>query len=146
MSRIKLVLIISTSIILISVITMIITTTKTNDISKLPYYDVAGDKVASISHVVGKRKVSGVSSKMSNSVLYKKYSYYGIHSVVEDVEKYIKYLCANESFIEYSRIDPNISVGQISLGKKSHETGNDIVLTIEYQVGRYTISIEKALN
>lgn len=134
------------SILVISTILVIVAYTSTNKVAKLQYYDVAGDNIPSITHVVGERKVSGKSSKVSNSVLYEQYSYYGMNSAIEDVQEYIKYLSENDSFTIYSHLDPNTVVGQISLGKKSLTTGKDILLTIVYEVGRYTISIEKALN
>lgn len=146
LSPIKLVIIISTAIVLIAAITITVTIITMSHVSKLQYYDIAGDRVTSVSHVLGKRKVSGVSSKVSNSVLYKQYSYYGMSSAIDDVQKYVNYLCENDSFIKYSELNPNIVVGQILLGKKSSKTGKDILLTINYEIGRYTISIEKALN
>jgi len=146
MSRIKIPIFISTSILVISAIILIVTTITTSKVNKLQYYDVEGDSIPSITHVVGERKASGKSSRVSNFVLYKRYSYYGTNSVIEDVQKYIDYLSENDSFTVYSQLDPNVVVGQISLGKKSLKTGKDILLTIEYEVGRYTISIEKALK
>jgi hypothetical protein len=145
-SRIKIPLFIVASILVISVIILIVTITITNKASKLQYYDVEGDSIPSITNVIGERKVSGKSSKVSNSVLYKRYSYYGMDSAIEDIQKYINYLSENDSFTIYSQLDSNVLSGQISLSKKSLKTGKDILLTIEYEVGRYTISIEKVLN
>ena len=146
LSPIKLAIIVPTIIILIAAIILTITITTMNSASNLQYYDIAGEHVASINHVVGKRKVSSVSSKVSNSVLYKQYSYYGMESAIDDIQKYINYLCENDSFIKYEEFDPSIVAGQISLGKKSSQTGKDILLNIKYEIGRYMISIEKVAN
>lgn len=146
LKKLKIPFFIALSIIVISAITLIISSTIISKITKQEFYDVAGDHISSITHVVGERKVSGSSSKVSNSVMYKQYSYYGMNSAVEDIQQYTNYLSENDSFTIYSQSNPNAVVGEILLGKKSLATGKDILVTIKYEVGRYTLYIEKALN
>ena len=144
--KFKILFFIVLSILVIATIIVVVTSDITSKVSKLQFYEAAGENIPSITHIVGERKVSGVSSKVSNSVMYKEYSYYGMNSTVEDIQQYINYLSENDSFTIYSQLDPNTVVGQVQLGKKSMTTGKDILVTIKYEVGRYAISIEKALN
>ncbi len=51
--RMKIPIFISTSILVISVIILIVITITTSKVNKLQYYDVEGDRIPSITHVVG---------------------------------------------------------------------------------------------
>jgi hypothetical protein len=142
----KLIFFIPIFIILFAALLIFITSISLNNISKSDFYDLEGEKVPSIKYVLGERKISGYSSKISNSILYKQYTYYEIDSVIDDVQKYVDYLCNNESFKIIEAVNPNDVIGKISLSKNTSQVGKGIVIIIQYELGRYSINIEKIMK
>ncbi len=136
----NLLLILSSFIIIIFVATFIVSIIVTKNVSKLQYYNLAGDKVASVRYVLGERKVSSVSSKTTSDMLVKQYKYYNIEEVINDVQYYVDYLCKNEAFSVKSQNSNNIHEGKVTLYKKSIVNGKDIIITIEYKERRYSIT------
>jgi hypothetical protein len=78
--------------------------------------------------------------------LYKQYTYFEIDSVTDDVQKYVDYLCNNESFKIIEAVNPNDVIGKISLSKNTSQVGKGIVIIIQYELGRYLIDIEKIMK
>lgn len=124
---------------------LIIYTIAFNRGRKMEYYDVAEDKISSVSKVLGERKLSHSSSRKTNSKIYKQYTYYGMNSAIDDVHKYVKFLCTEESFHTIQKINPDSAEGTIKLQKKSFITGKDIQLKIKLESNRYTIYLKREL-
>ncbi len=142
----KLIVLILLSIFIFFSVLLLLTIIKTRNASNLQYYTISGDDITSITNVVGKRKVSSLSSKTSDSMIYKQYTYYGMDSAVEDVQKYVGYLCDSDKFVADSLLNSNEENGEVTLYKKAFGSENKIILTIEYEIGRYKISLEKELR
>lgn len=113
-----------------------------NKTSTLDYYIVDNEKVTAITSVVGKRKVNGVSSSISNGIYTKKYSYKNIENAKGDIRAYINKLM-DEEFINTTNIDLNNNSDEIKLAKKSENDNEIIILTINYNEFGYIIKIEK---
>jgi hypothetical protein len=130
---------------MISVIAIFIfsVTAITNNASKLQFYDMDEDNIATINYVLGERKISNLSSEVVDNVMFKQYTYCKIDNVIDDIQNYIDYLCEKEEFIIITKMSPVNIEGQAVLRKKSTTKGTEILVTIDYFQGGYIISLEK---
>lgn len=132
-------------ILLLCTFILIIYTIILNRGRKMEYYDVAEDRIPSVSKVLGERKLSHSSSRKTNSIIYKQYIYSGMDSAIDDVHKYVKFLCREESFHIIQKINSDSAVGTIKLQKKSFVTGKEIQLKIKLENNKYTIFLNREL-
>lgn len=62
-------------------------------------------------------------------------------SASNDVEEYILFLCNEQGFTLYDNFEKSQIEGEIRLGKKT-DSGKEIMITITYQIGSYTVLIQ----
>lgn len=129
------------SIIVFASILTIITMFIMNHTATLEYYDVSGEKIPTVYSVLGKRNVSYISVGNKNDVHYQEYKYYGMDSASNDVEEYILFLCNEQGFTLYDNFERSQIEGEVRLGKKL-DSGKEIMITITYQIGSYTVLIQ----
>ncbi len=105
-------------------------------------YKLGDDTVKSIKTVVEKRKAVSVSTETSNGVQTKKIEYKS-DAVQEDLTKYVEYLRNEEGFILTKDVDLSLPASSFQLGKESKESGQILLMTIEYNPQGYTIILQK---
>lgn len=111
----------------------------------IEFYQVAEDKVPSVTKVLGERKLIHSSSRKTKARIYKQFTYNGKNSSVNDVQKYVKYLCKEESFQILNKISPDSEEGMVILQKKSFITGKDLHLKIKLENNKFTIFLKRDL-
>ena len=103
-------------------------------------YEVGGDKITSITKVVGDRKVKSV--KTQNQLV--KYIYKQVSDTAGDVEKYVEYLVSNEGFdanVRYNNLD---TAGDITLTKPSpSDSSCTLKVRITWDDSEYTVVAER---
>ena len=115
----------------------------TGNAAKLAEYKFGPDKVASVNAVIGEqRKVSGVTSSISNGVQQKQYTYES-ESVVKDLTTYTLHL-RNNGWIVTKSYDLAAGNGEAQLGIESADKGKILIMSIVFEPNKYAIKITKA--
>ena len=129
------------SIVIILFVSMIISISKYKYIN---YYIIdKEDKIPSIYHILGRRKMYYYKSYIKDSVPYKVLKYKDIYDTKSDLTTYIKTLKDDYNFVSTSDIDLSKDDGSIQLCSSSVFEGEIIVLNIEYNRDKYSITISK---
>lgn len=105
-------------------------------------YKLGNDTIKSIKAIVEKRQVVSVSTKTSNGITTKTIEYKS-DNVQDDLLKYSEYLRNEEGFSLTKDMDLSVIPSTVELGKISNDTGNLIMMTIDYNSFGYTITIQK---
>lgn len=105
-------------------------------------YKLGNDTIKSIKAIVEKRQVVFVSTKTSNGITTKTIEYKS-DNVQDDLLKYTEYLRNEEGFSLTKDMDLSVIPSTVELGKNSNDTGNLIMMTIDYNSFGYTITIQK---
>lgn len=105
-------------------------------------YKLENDTIKSIKAIVEKRQVVSVSTKTSNGITTKTIEYKS-DNVQDDLLKYTEYLRNEEGFSLTKDMDLSVIPSTVELGKNSNDTGNLIMMTIDYNSFGYTITIQK---
>lgn len=105
-------------------------------------YKLGNDTIKSIKAIVEKRQVVSVSTKTSNGITTKTIEYKS-DNVQDDLLKYTEYLRNEEGFSLTKDMDLSVIPSTVELGKISNDTGNLIMMTIDYNSFGYTITIQK---
>ena len=105
-------------------------------------YKLGNDTIKSIKAIVEKRQVVSVSTKTSNGITTKTIEYKS-DNVQDDLLKYSEYLRNEEGFSLTKDMDLSVIPSTVELGKNSNDTGNLIMMTIDYNSFGYTITIQK---
>ena len=105
-------------------------------------YKLGNDTIKSIKAIVEKRQVVYVSTKTSNGITTKTIEYKS-DNVQDDLLKYSEYLRNEEGFSLTKDMDLSVIPSTVELGKISNDTGNLIMMTIDYNSFGYTITIQK---
>ena len=105
-------------------------------------YKLGNDTIKSIKAIVEKRQVVSVSTKTSNGITTKTIEYKS-DNVQDDLLKYTEYLRNEEGFSLTKDMDLSVIPSTVELGKNSNDTGNLIMMTIDYNSFGYTITIQK---
>jgi type III secretory pathway component EscR len=112
------------------------------NVSNAKEYKLGDDTIKSIKTIVGKRKLTFTSSKVSNDVTEKEYVYKS-DTVREDLEEYVEYLIDEEEFLIIKSIDLTKKSSTFQLGKESEDSDEIILMTIDYNSSGYTINMVK---
>lgn len=105
-------------------------------------YKLGNDTIKAIKAIVEKRQVVSVSTKTSNGITTKTIEYKS-DNVQDDLLKYTEYLRNEEGFSLTKDMDLSVIPSTVELGKNSNDTGNLIMMTIDYNSFGYTITIQK---
>lgn len=105
-------------------------------------YKLGNDTIKSIKAIVEKRQVVSVSTKTSNGITTKTIEYKS-DNVQDDLLKYSEYLRNEEGFSLTKDMDLSVIPSTVELGKISNDTGNLIMMTMDYNSFGYTITIQK---
>ncbi len=105
-------------------------------------YTIGNDTVQSVKSVVAERKVTSVSSKVSDGVTTKS-MHYKSDSVQNDLNAYIPYLMDEAGFILTQDMDLSVIPATVQMAKASNDSGKILVLTIDYDAFGYTITLQK---
>ena len=105
-------------------------------------YKLGNDTIKSIKAIVEKRQVVSVSTKTSNGITTKTIEYKS-ENVQDDLLKYTQYLRNEGGFSLTKDMDLSVIPSTVELGKNSNDTGNLIMMTIDYNSFGYTITIQK---
>lgn len=105
-------------------------------------YKLGNDMIKSIKAIVEKRQVVSVSTKTSNGITTKTIEYKS-DNVQDDLLKYTQYLRSEGGFSLTKDMDLSVIPSTVELGKNSNDTGNLIMMTIDYNSFGYTIIIQK---
>jgi hypothetical protein len=111
------------------------------DAAKLTQYEIGGDKIPSITSVVGEREVSGVESSTKNGVSSKQYTYTS-DTVYDDLLAYVTRLM-DDGWLVTQDIDLNVIPGSGELGKKSAEEGQILLVAFSYDQDGYAVNVTK---
>lgn len=106
-------------------------------------YTISGDSITSIKAVIGKRSITSYTSNIGGGLEEKKYEYNNVTDVKEDIFRYVDYLCETDGFRILSSVDFTQPKGRVLLEKNSIDKKKVILITIEYSLSNYTITIEK---
>lgn len=135
------VLIVILCIICLGLVGGIIAFAITGNAASAKEYKIGYETIASVKEIVGKRRVTSVSTKNTNGVITKKIEYKS-DSVQEDLLKYINYLRNEGGFALKKDMDLTKATSTVELGKSSLKDGKLIMLTIDYNVYGYTIIMQ----
>lgn len=113
-----------------------------NKAENIDYYTIGNDKIISITNVVGKRKINRISINKSKGITTKTYTYTNVSNVKSDISKYTEEL-KNNNFVNTTNIDLSKDNNTISLASSSIDPDNIIIITILYNLDRYTIIMKK---
>ncbi len=105
-------------------------------------YTMGDDVIRSVTAVVGERKVTSTSTKVGDGVQTKA-MHYQSESTRQDLNAYVQYLMGDGGFILTKDMDLNEIPATVQMGKASVEEGQILLLTIDYDVFGYTITIQK---
>lgn len=89
----------------------------------IEFYQIAEDKIPSVTKVLGERKLLHSSSRKTKSKIYMEFTYDGKNSAIDDVHKYVRNLCKEESFQSLRKIKLDSAEGIVILQKKSFISG-----------------------
>lgn len=133
--------------IVVAVIAIIITVvvvffSSLNKVKKADYYSLGKDQVPTIKLVVGERKISSVSSSISNGVTTKTYDY-SSDSSYEDIESYVTYLVEKAGYRTATLAGAE---GITHYGINSVEEGKIILIKADVNPFGYTIEIVKGVG
>lgn len=110
--------------------------------AKAEEYTLGNDTIQSIGAVVGKRSVTSIS--IENSVGVKtKTVHYRSDAVQSDLMEYVQYLREEAGFQLTSDMDLAQIPATVQLGKQSEDPGDILILTIDYGMSGYTITLQK---
>lgn len=105
-------------------------------------YKLGNDTIKSIKAIVEKRQVVSVSTETSDGITTKTIEYKS-DNVQDDLLKYTEYLRNEEGFSLTKDMDLSVIPSTVELGKNSNDTGNLIMMTIDYNSFGYTITVQK---
>lgn len=105
-------------------------------------YTIGNDTIKSVKSVVDKRKATSVSTKNSTGVKTKSV-HYESDSVQEDLIAYVQYLREEADFNLTQDMDLRNIPSMVQMGKQSEDSGEILMLTIEYDTFGYTITLQK---
>jgi hypothetical protein len=125
--------------IILGVTSCAINTAKTAD-----YYEVGGEKVASVKLAIGEREVTGVSSWIEAGSDNYRVTYAVTANQADEVERYLAYLVENEGFL-YSPDNPPFDGASahsgIQVGKAASKEGYGVVVQADFDSAGYTITV-----
>lgn len=107
-------------------------------------YILNNDKFPSITAVIGSRKLESTSTSNDGDIIIKKYHYTKVKNVMNDLAYYTDYLTQSLKFVNTTAYDLNEEIGTLQLGNESVTGGYVIIVTIEYNIDEYTITIKRA--
>ena len=137
----KKVIIISSVIVVILLSLLIINIIKNKDSKE--FYNLKGDKIKTITKVVGKRNLTSKKVSNNNGTITKTYTYNNIKDPYTDLSIYIKFLKNNSNFIVTKDYDLNNKKDSIQISRYSNKTNYIIIMDISYDKDSYTIKITK---
>lgn len=126
----------------IGLVSGIIAFMATGNTANAEEYKLGNDTIKSIKAIVEKRQVVSVSTKTSNGITTKTIEYKS-DNVQDDLLKYTEYLRNEGGFSLTKDMDLSVIPSTVELGKNSNDTGNLIMMTIDYNSFGYTITIQK---
>ena len=138
----KILLIIIATIVILGIGAMVIAFMTINNIANSNEIELGSDTINTVKVVVGERKVTGASTQVSNGVTTKTIKY-NSDTVQEDLITYVQYL-RNEAGFQLTK-DMNLAIvpSMVELAKTSQDSGQIIMLKIEYNDSEYTITVQK---
>ncbi len=108
---------------------------------KLTEYEMSGDKIPSITSVVGEREVTGVNTATDNGVKTKQYTYVSA-TVYDDLWAYVQRLMG-DGWLVTQDIDLAVIPGTGQLGTHSIEEGQILLVSFSYDSTGYIIELTK---
>ena len=112
------------------------------DAAKLDEYDMGGDRIPSVTSVVGEREVTNVSSETNNEVKSIQYTYVS-DTVYDDLWAYVQKLM-DDGWLVTQDIDLNVVPGSGQLGMESKDDGEILLVSFAYEDDQYAIKITKS--
>lgn len=106
-------------------------------------YELQGDKVPSVSGLIGKRNIVTYDANESEKVAQKTYSYGNAESSNKDVKTYFAVLEAEYGFVSVADYDFTQPSGSAVLAAHSKDDGKIIRITLTWDSGSYTVKLEK---
>lgn len=113
-----------------------------NNASNVEEYTLGGDTIKSVKAVVEKRKVTSMGKELNDGV-HTEHIHYQSESVQQDLNTYVRYLLEEGGFVLTKDMDLNEIPATIQMGKESVDQGEILLLTIDYDVFGYTITVQK---
>ena len=110
--------------------------------SNLEEDTLGNDTIKSIKAVVDKRTVTSVSTQLSDGIKTKSI-HYRSDSVQDDLRVYVQYLREEAGFHLTKDMDLSQIPSTVQMGKPSEDSGQILLLTIDYDAFGYTISLQK---
>ncbi|WP_040196723.1 hypothetical protein [Candidatus Soleaferrea massiliensis] len=130
------------ALVLMAVLLSCLLSACTNDPSKLETYDFGGDKVSSITSVVGERTVTDVASEGKNEFPSKQYTYQS-SSVSDDLLQYTQFLQEQGWTAAGNGYNLKELPGSAQFVKESVDEGQILTLYIAYENNQYAIKVTK---
>lgn len=112
-------------------------------ISKQATYSIDGDKIPSISGVVGQRIISGYEKKTSNGQTIENYEFKNIKNPQKDLTKYMNYLRDKDGFANTTDYNLEGDSGNLELAGNSSTAGKVIVVVMKWDKNSYDLELKK---
>lgn len=138
----KIILIVISCIIVLGVVGLIFGFISLGNTANADEYKLGNDTIKSIKSVVEKRQVTSIGTKIVPGLTTKKVGYKS-DTVYADLLKYTQYLRNEGGFILTKDMNLSETPSSVQLGKESNDSGELIMMTIEYDLFGYTIIIQK---
>ena len=108
-------------------------------------YKMGDDVVSSVTAIVGERKAVGTGKAIEKGVS-SKYVEYVSDTVQEDMIAYTQYLRNEGGFTLVQDMDLTKVPGIVQLAKQSVDEGEIMIMTIEYTLNSYTVTLQKGVG
>lgn len=138
----KIIGIVIACLILLGVIVGAVTYGMLSSAANADEYTIGKDTIKSVKAVAEQRDVTSVSTKTGDGVKTKSIHYQS-ESVQHDLSIYVQYLREEAGFNLIQDMNLNEIPSRVQLGKQSEEPGHILIMTIDYDVFGYTITIQK---
>lgn len=108
-------------------------------------YTIDQDSVASITNVVGNRRLAETTSDVAEARGMKTlvFRYVEVNDPQSDLIKYVDYLRKN-GYVSLAEADLAFTPGTLQLGVPSTESGKSFIITIAYYENSYDVQVDKA--
>jgi len=113
-----------------------------DDAAKLHSYDFDGDKIPSLTSVVGERKVTGVSSSSNTSGSQQKEYTYNTQTLEEDINVFAGAL-KEEGFLQTTDMAGNFIKGGVQYGLASVDEGKILLIDLSWDNSWFAVKITK---
>ncbi len=108
-------------------------------------YKLGDDVVSSVTAIVGERKAVSVGKSIENGVS-EKHVEYTSDTVQEDMIAYTQYLRNEGGFTLTEDMDLSKVPAVVQMAKASVDEGKILVMTIEYNLNGYTVTLQKGVG